>query len=94
MKEKIMKVLLFVSAALSICSAAAVILFLLYKGIPAIREIGAAEFISGKSWKPTEGHLSYDIGQCLCDRRRRDFGGGTLYIDGSVFNMVLLEKSL
>lgn len=57
MKEKIMKVLLFVSAVLSICSAAAVILFLLYKGIPAIREIGAAEFISGKSWKPTEGQF-------------------------------------
>lgn len=57
MKEKIMKMLFFLSAAISIVAAAVVIVFLLYKGIPAVREIGAADFILGKSWKPTEGHF-------------------------------------
>lgn len=55
--EGIMKVLFALSAAASTAAVVIICMFLVYKGLPAIREIGAGNFLLGTSWKPTEGEF-------------------------------------
>ena len=57
MSEKVMKVVFAFSAMFSVAAVAVICIFLLYNGVPAMREIGFFEFIGGKSWKPTEGQF-------------------------------------
>ena len=57
MSEKVMKVVFAFSAMFSVAPVAVICIFLLYNGVPAMREIGFFEFIGGKSWKPTEGQF-------------------------------------
>lgn len=52
MKEKAMKMVFLVAACVSILAVALICLFLFFNGIPAMREIGIFDFLSGTSWKP------------------------------------------
>lgn len=52
MKEKAMKMVFLVAACVSILAVALICLFLFFHGIPAMREIGIFDFLSGTSWKP------------------------------------------
>ena len=52
-----MKAVFAVSAMFSVAAVAVICIFLLYNGIPAMREIGFLEFIGGRTWKPTEGQF-------------------------------------
>lgn len=52
MKEKLMKLLFFLAACVSIAAVILICIFLLANGVPAIREIGIFEFLSGTKWKP------------------------------------------
>ncbi len=51
-KEKVMEVVFLVTACVSILSVALICIFLFANGIPAMKEIGFAEFLTGKAWKP------------------------------------------
>ena len=51
-KEKVMKLLFFLSALVSIAAVILICIFLLASGIPAIREIGIFKFLLGTKWKP------------------------------------------
>lgn len=51
-REKTMKAVFILSATVSIIAVALICVFLLANGIPAMREIGFAEFLTGRSWKP------------------------------------------
>lgn len=51
-KERFMQVLFLLSALVSILAVALICIFLFANGIPAIREIGLWDFLSGTSWKP------------------------------------------
>ncbi len=51
-KEKVMKLLFFFSALVSIAAVILICIFLLASGIPAIREIGIFKFLMGAKWKP------------------------------------------
>ena len=53
-KERFMQVLFLLSALVSILAVALICIFLLANGIPAIREIGLWDFLSGTSWKPEQ----------------------------------------
>ncbi len=57
--EQAAESLFALSAVMAAAAAVLVCLFLFAKGIPTIMKIGAAEFISGKEWRPTNG--SYGI---------------------------------
>ena len=50
--EKTMKAVFILSATVSIIAVALICVFLFANGIPAMREIGFAEFLTGRSWKP------------------------------------------
>lgn len=52
-----MKAVFAASAMFSVAAVAVICIFLLYNGIPAMREIGFLEFIGGRTWKPTEGQF-------------------------------------
>ena len=54
-KENSMRILFLVCACISIAAVAAICLFMFASGIPAIKEIGFADFILGKRWKPSQG---------------------------------------
>lgn len=53
-KETAMKIVFLVSACLSILAVALICIFLLVNGLPAIKEIGVAEFLGGTVWKPMQ----------------------------------------
>jgi phosphate transport system permease protein len=55
MKEKIMHGVFLGSACVSISCVILICLFLFVSGIPAIIEIGPAEFLLGRNWKPGSG---------------------------------------
>ncbi len=52
-KEKIMAVIFLLTACVSILAVALISIFLFANGIPAIKEIGVAQFLTGESWKPS-----------------------------------------
>lgn len=51
-REKTMKAVFILSATVSIIAVALICVFLFANGIPAMREIGFVEFLTGRSWKP------------------------------------------
>lgn len=51
-KEKVMKLLFFGAALVSIAAVILICIFLLASGVPAIREIGIFRFLLGTKWKP------------------------------------------
>ncbi len=51
-KEKVMKLLFFLTALVSIAAVVLICIFLFASGIPAIKEIGVFKFLLGTSWKP------------------------------------------
>ena len=54
-KEKAMKAIFASAAAVSMAAVAVICIFLLIKGIPALRETGPVKFITGRLWLPGEG---------------------------------------
>lgn len=50
--EKVMHGVFFVCALASILAVALICIFLFVNGIPAIREIGVLDFLTGTTWKP------------------------------------------
>ena len=53
MKEKVMKGVFMAAAVLSILAVALICVFLFANGVPAIEEIGVADFLLGDTWKPS-----------------------------------------
>lgn len=53
-REGFMQVLFMLSALVSIIAVALICIFLFANGVPAIREIGLADFRPGTSWKPEQ----------------------------------------
>ncbi|MBQ8603675.1 MAG: phosphate ABC transporter permease subunit PstC [Oscillospiraceae bacterium] len=51
-KEQTMSVVFLLCACISVCAVALICFFLFVNGIPAIKEIGLLNFISGTEWRP------------------------------------------
>lgn len=56
-----MHVVFFIAACASIIAVALICIFLFANGIPAFREIGLFDFLSGKTWKPNDIPPSFGI---------------------------------
>lgn len=54
-KEKVMEAVFLFTAIVSIVAVALICGFLFANGIPAMKKIGFAEFLTGTKWKPTNG---------------------------------------
>ena len=52
LKEKVMEIVFLVAACASIIAVALICIFLFQSGLPAMREIGFADFLFGKTWRP------------------------------------------
>ena len=52
-KETIMRIVFLMSACISIIAVALICIFLFANGIPAMGKIGVFEFLSGKTWRPS-----------------------------------------
>ena len=50
--EKFMQGVFFIAACASVLAVALICIFLFANGIPAMKEIGFGEFLSGEMWKP------------------------------------------
>ena len=59
--ENIMQAVFFMSALVSVLAVIAICLFLFFRGIPAITEIGFMDFIFNEKWGPTNTPASYGI---------------------------------
>lgn len=51
-KEKLMEIVFLLTAVVSIVAVALICVFLFGNGIPAMKKIGFAEFLTGTKWKP------------------------------------------
>lgn len=51
-KEKVMEIVFLLTAVVSIVAVALICIFLFANGIPAMKEIGFVEFLTGTKWKP------------------------------------------
>lgn len=58
-KEKVMEVVFLLTAVVSIVAVVLICVFLFANGIPAMKEIGFLEFLTGTTWKP--GNDKYGI---------------------------------
>jgi phosphate transport system permease protein len=56
-----MKIIFILCGFVSVVSVVTITLFLVISGIPAIKEIGFVEFITGREWKSTAAEPSYGI---------------------------------
>ncbi len=52
-REKAMRAVFLVCACVSILCVAMILFFLLWNGIPSIREVGFFQFLGGKVWRPS-----------------------------------------
>lgn len=52
-KEKFMEIVFLVAAVISIVAVALICIFMFINGVPAIKEIGVWNFLSGTKWKPS-----------------------------------------
>lgn len=59
--EKLMGVIFFISACVSIIAVVLICAFMFIKGCPAIGEIGVTDFLLGTSWKPMDSNPSFGI---------------------------------
>ena len=51
-KEKIMEIVFLLAACVSIIAVALICVFLFANGVPAMKEIGFADFLLGTEWRP------------------------------------------
>ena len=52
LKEKVMEIVFLLAACASIIAVALICIFLFQSGLPAMKEIGLADFLFGKEWRP------------------------------------------
>lgn len=57
LSEKVMRIIFMLSATVSILAVIVICYFLFGQGLPAMVEIGVADFLTGTLWKPLEGHF-------------------------------------
>ena len=69
-REKIMEYVFLLAAVISIVAVALICIFLFANGIPAMKKIGFAEFLTGTKWKP--GNNKFGIPMIL----------GSIYVTG------------
>ena len=81
MKEKAMKVVFLIAACVSILAVALICIFLFANGIPAIKEIGLFDFLTGTAWKP--GNHKFGILPMIL---------GSIYVTAGVLSKILSEK--
>jgi phosphate transport system permease protein len=53
--EKIVETIFFICAVMAILSVVIITVYVFFKGVPGIIEIGPVKFITGTRWAPTEG---------------------------------------
>ena len=73
LKEIVMKYVFLFTAIISIVAVVLICVFLFANGVPAMKEIGFANFLGGTKWKPGNGLYGIFpmIWKYLCDGRRR-----------------------
>ncbi len=59
--DKVMKVVFFISALMSVLAVALICIFLFINGIPAMAKIGLFDFLGGTDWSPSDIPPSYGI---------------------------------
>ena len=72
LKEIVMKYVFLFTAIISIVAVVLICVFLFANGVPAMKEIGFANFLGGTKWKPGNGLYGIFPGKYLCNRRSLD----------------------
>lgn len=91
-KEFAAKVVFTSAALLCILSILLVCIFLFANGIPAIREIGCANFLLGTTWTPTNGEPAYGILPMICGSIVITFGAILVGVPVGIFTAVFMAR--
>ena len=91
-RENLMHMVFFLCALTSIFAVVLICIFLFANGVPAMKEIGLLDFLTGAKWKPGNdiyGILPMILGS-LCDRYRR----ADRSADRGIHGILLSEKAV
>ncbi|MCL1911272.1 MAG: phosphate ABC transporter permease subunit PstC [Leptospirales bacterium] len=91
-KEKIMNVVFFASAVMSILGVALICFFLFINGIPAIGKIGPLAFLLGKEWSPTDLPPAFGILPMIVGSMYVTAGAALIGVPVGVFAAVFWAK--
>lgn len=59
--DRLMGIIFRITATISIASVVLILLFIVINSVPALREIGFLQFITGKKWAPTDTPASFGL---------------------------------
>lgn len=91
-KENAAKGIFTLTALLSVIAIFLICLFLFANGIPAIKEIGVANFLFGTTWVPTNGQPSYGILPMICGSIVITFGAILVGVPIGIFTAVFMAR--
>ena len=89
-KEKAAECFFFLSACISIFAVALICIFLFTNGLPAMKEIGFIDFLSGKKWKP--GMDTFGIYPMILGSIYVTAGAIIIGVPAGVFTAIFLTK--
>lgn len=90
--EFIAKVVFIIMGLLSVVSILLICIFLFANGIPAIQQIGFADFITGTTWTPTNGEASYGILPMICGSVVITLGAIVVGVPVGIFTAVFMAR--
>lgn len=91
-REKYMKVIFFLSALTSILAVSLICIFMLSKGLPAIKEIGLTNFLLGKEWSPSDHPAQFGILPMISGSICVTLGAVLFGVPTGIFTAVFLSK--
>lgn len=90
--EKLMQIVFFLSACVSIISVILITVFMFFNGVPAIGEIGIFKFLLGRDWSPSNIPPSFGILPMILGSLYITFGALIIGIPLGILTAVFMAK--
>ncbi|MBR2504142.1 MAG: phosphate ABC transporter permease subunit PstC [Oscillospiraceae bacterium] len=91
-KEKLARNIFFAFALSSILAVVLISVFIFAGGMPALKEIGVAEFVFGTKWKPTAATPHYGVASMIVGSLLITLGAVIIGVPVGIFSAVFLSS--
>lgn len=91
-REQIAKIVFLVTAVVAVLSVVAITLYMIWKGTPALFEVGVPNLLFGTVWEPTAGEPSYGIAYIILSSSVGTMGAVLLGVPVGLLTAVFLTE--
>lgn len=91
-REQIAKIVFLVTAVVAVLSVVAITLYMIWKGTPALFEVGVPNLLFGTVWEPTAGEPSYGIAYIILSSLVGTMGAVLLGVPVGLLTAVFLTE--